>query len=434
MKTRLTDKVAAALVAADGKADAVASDDRIPGFTVRALPSGRKYWRLRYKLAGNQRRVILGEFPGMSAAQARKAAEALRGQVSAGKDVWAEVQAERARMAREAEAEAFTVGVLIDEWKSERLSGRSASYQAEAPKRLRHALGKLVNMPAAKLDRPAVVQALAAAKRESGPVAANRIRAYARACFGWAVKRGSIASNPFADVPVPAAETPRDRVLRDAELALAWNATSALSASFAALVKLLILTGQRRGEVAGMRWSELHLDSDAPHWTLPAERTKNGRAHDVPLSPEAVAVIAMLPRVKGNDFALSTGPKTAPSGFGKVKAKLDAEMAKARAKAIGGDPAKCALAEWTLHDLRRTVATGLQRLGVRLEVTEAVLNHVSGSRSGIVGVYQRHQWTDEKRAALVAWGRHVRAQIEGTAGLGNVARLDAERARRGAAA
>lgn len=434
MKLRLTDRMAAALGVPNGKIDAVASDDRIPGFTIRALASGRKYWRLRYKVAGIQRRVILGEFPGMTAAQARKAAEALRGQVSAGRDVWAEAQAERERRAREAEADAFTVGVLIDEWKAERLVGRSASYQTEAPKRLRRALGKLVKVPAAKLDRTAAVQALAAAKRESGPVAANRLRAYARACFGWGVRQGRIPSNPFADVPVPAGETPRDRVLSDAELALVWAATAKVAAPFAALVKLLILTGQRRGEVAGMRWSELHLDGEAPHWTLPAERTKNGRAHDVPLSPEAVAVITSRPRVKGNDFVLSTGPQTAPSGFGKVKAKLDAEIAQARAKAPGGDPAKFMLPEWTLHDLRRTVATGLQRLGVRLEVTEAVLNHISGSRSGIVGIYQRHKWTDEKRAALSAWGRHVLALVESRENADNVTRLDAERVRRGAVA
>lgn len=433
MKVRLTDDVAAKLTVAEGKSDAILSDDRIPGFTIRAMSSGRKFWRLRYKIAGEQRRVILGEFPGMTAAKARKAAEGYRGQVSAGKDIWAEAQAERERRAREAEAAAFTVAVLIDEWQADRLSGRSASYRAEAPKRLRIALGKYLKQPAASLDRTAAVQALTLAKRESGPVAANRIRAYARACFGWAVKRGSVPTNPFADVPVPAEEVARDRVLSDDELALVWVAAETLSPPFRALVKLLILTGQRRGEVAGMRWSELNLDGDTPHWTLPADRTKNGRAHDVPLSPEAVAVLAASPRIVGNDFVLSTGPKAAPSGFGKVKERLDAHIAKAMAQGNGSEGV-AALAPWTLHDLRRTVATGLQRLGVRLEVTEAVLNHVSGTRTGIVGVYQRHQWTDEKRAALTAWAQHVNAIVTPAEAADKVASLAAERLRRNAAA
>jgi integrase len=325
------------------------------------------------------------------------------------------------------------VAVLIDEWQADRLSGRSASYRAEAPKRLRIALSKYLKQPAASLDRTAAVQALTLAKRESGPVAANRIRAYARACFGWAVKRGSVPTNPFADVPVPAEEVARDRVLNDDELALVWAASETLSPPFRALVKLLILTGQRRGEVAGMRWSELALDGDAPHWTLPADRTKNGRVHDVPLSPEAVAVISACPRIVGNDFVLSTGPKAAPSGFGKVKERLDTHITKAMVQGNGGEGA-AALAPWTLHDLRRTVATGLQRLGVRLEVTEAVLNHVSGTRTGIVGVYQRHQWTDEKRAALAAWAQHVSAIVTPAEAAANVASLAAERLRRTAAA
>ena len=304
----------------------------------------------------------------------------------------------------------------------------------EAPKRLRIALARWEKVPAATLDRAAAVQALAAAKRDSGPVAANRIRAYARACFGWAVQRGSVPGNPFADVPVPAEEAARDRVLSDGELQEAWQAAGTLEGPWGTLVKLLILTGQRRGEVAGMRWSELQVDGDKPLWTLPAERTKNARAHDVPLVPAVVEMISACPRVAGNDFVLSTGAKAAPSGFGKVKTRLDQAVAAARAKAARSGEAPSLMPAWTLHDLRRTVATGLQRLGVRLEVTEAVLNHVSRSRSGIVGVYQRHRWTDEKRAALAAWAAHIAAVAGGQRATENITHLDAERARRGAAA
>ena len=243
-------------------------------------------------------------------------------------------------------------------------------------------------------------------KAKSGPVAANRLRAEARACWGWAVKRGSLTGNPWEATPRPLArETARERVLSDAELGALYIAAGALAEPWDVLVRLLILTGQRRGEVAGMRWDE--VDLDAAQWSLPGARTKNGQPHVVPLTAEAMALLRTVKRRKGAELVFEGPRKTAVSGFGKVKARLDAELAQAAPKSDRK------VASWVLHDLRRTMATGLQRLGVRLEVTEAVLNHVSGSRSGIVGVYQRHGWEAEKAAALRAWTAHVLTAFEG---------------------
>ena len=171
------------------------------------------------------------------------------------------------------------------------------------------------------------------------------------------------------------------------------------------MVRLLILTGQRRGEVSGMRWEEVNLDAGT--WSLPGARTKNGQPHVVPLTAEAVELLRTVKRRKGAEFVFEGPRKTAVSGFGKVKARLDAALAQA------AEETDRKAVPWVLHDLRRTVATGLQRLGVRLEVTEAVLNHVSGSRSGIVGVYQRHAWETEKAAALRARTARVLAEAEG---------------------
>jgi integrase len=167
-------------------------------------------------------------------------------------------------------------------------------------------------------------------------------------------------------------------------------------------VRTLILTGQRREEVAGMARSE--VASDLSSWTIPASRAKTGAAHVVPLSAQAQAVLRAAPRLAESDLVFP-GQRGAFSGFSKAKAALD--------KVSG-------VKDWRLHDLRRTMATGLQRLGVRLEVTEAVLNHVAGSRAGIVGVYQRHTWADEKRAALNAWGERVAAIVEGRKAVDNV--------------
>ena len=280
---------------------------------------------------------------------------------------------------------------------------------------MKAALKKWLAAPAASLGQEDAVRVLDAAKTGRGPIAANRLQAVCRACWGWAVKRGSLNANPWQATPRPARERSRERVLSDAELAVIWKAAAAMDAPWNTIVPLMILTGQRRQEVAGLAWKELDLEGG--EWHLPAERVKNGRAHNVPLVPAAVDLLKAKKR--SGVLVFENTRKTAPSGFGKVAARL----IKATKAAGHAEP-------WTLHDIRRTVATGLQRLGVRLEVTEAVLNHVSGSRAGIVGVYQRHGWETEKRAALEAWTAHVLRLADNSAEPTKVADLTAERSRR----
>src|SRR5262249_35599778 len=207
----------------------------------------------------------------------------------------------------------------------------------------------------------------------------------------WALERDIINVAPCAGVKSPSAERPRDRVLTDEELARVWGAADQLGYPFGTLIKLLILTGQRRGEVAGMRWSEI----DGDLWTLPAGRVKNAKAHDVPLSRAALDILVGLPRI-GEDFALTTTGAAPVSSYARGKAGLDALL-----------PAD--MPPWRLHDLRRSVASGLARLGVNLPTIERLLNHVSGSFAGIVGVYPKHDFAQEKREAMEAWGRHVLA-------------------------
>jgi integrase len=193
-----------------------------------------------------------------------------------------------------------------------------------------------------------------------------------------------------------AAEKPsRERVLSDQELVQIWHATP--DNYYGAIVRLLLLLGQRRDEVGSMRWSQIDLNERT--WTIPPERTKNRKAHVVPLSDLAVTIIETIGERADRDLVFGSGAG-GYSGWSHSKRDLD-------------QAAKIKEPPWVLHDLRSTVATGLQRLGVRLEVAEAVLNHVSGSRGGIVGVYQRHDWKDEKRAALNAWSEHVQSLIAG---------------------
>jgi integrase len=239
------------------------------------------------------------------------------------------------------------------------------------------------------------------------PIRANRVFAQMRKMCRWAVARGIIDRSPCEGMSAPSPETRRDRVLDDAEMRLIWVVCGALGWPFGDVVRLLMLTGARRDEVAGMEWAE--LDLDAGTWTLPAERTKNKREHVVPLSDAALDIIKGLPRVEGRRYVFSTTGRTPVSGFSKAKAEID-KAALEIARQQAGDEAP-PLPHWTLRDIRRSVATDLQRLGVRLEVTEAILGHVSGSRAGIVGVYQRHTWAEEKRAALDAWSRKLESIV-----------------------
>jgi integrase len=195
-------------------------------------------------------------------------------------------------------------------------------------------------------------------------------------------------------------------VLSDLEIKWLWRAAGDLGEPFGPALRLLLLTGQRRGEVGGIRWDE--LSDDRSTWTLPSSRTKNGRSHVVPLSPAAQDLIASV-RIIGQRYVFTTDGQSHAAGWSRIKVQLDARMAEL-ARAENAD-----VPAWVTHDIRRTVATGLQRLAVRLEVTEAVLNHVSGSRGGIVSVYQRHQYADEKRAALDLWAAHVEKIVDARA-------------------
>jgi integrase len=419
---KLTDAVVKGLTCPEGKKDALFFDDDLRGFAVRVTAGGARTFLLQYnRPTGSKGRVVLGAFGAeLTTAQARKKAEAVRGEVVAKRDVVGERrEAAAAAKAREADARtvaaaaAYTAERLVEGWASAHLAQRSASYRARVPREVRAVLGKKwLAAPAANLARADAVALLDAAAAERGPVAANRLLAVLRACWGWAVKRGSLTINPWSGIPRPGVEKSRERVLTDAEVAALWKVAGDTPAPFGNIVRLLLLTGQRRSEVAGMEWAELSLDGPEPTWTIPAERAKNGRQHAVPLPAQAVAILRDVPRstIDGKPAALvfANAKGTAPSGFGKVVDRLETRLAAALAEARALVPAP-----WVLHDLRRTVATGLQRLGVRLEVTEAVLNHVSGSRAGIVGVYQRHGWAKEARAALASWEAHIRRLAEG---------------------
>jgi integrase len=245
------------------------------------------------------------------------------------------------------------------------------------------------------------------------PVAANRTLAALSKLFNWATDRGVIDANPCVRIKAPAAETSRDRVLSDEELRLLWRGCASIGWPFGPFVQLLLLTAQRRDEVAKMRRVELREGGTL--WTIPAERAKNGQAHDVPLSGAAQGVLGSLPRVAGRaGYLISTTGNSGISGYAKAKTRLDTVMlalAKSDAEKSGEDPDGVQIEPWRLHDLRRTAATGMARLGVEPHVVEAVLNHRSGTITGVAKIYNRHSYGPERRAALEAWAAHVEAIV-----------------------
>jgi integrase len=264
-----------------------------------------------------------------------------------------------------------------------------------------------------EIQRRDVMELLDGMIKRGAPVSANRTLAVVRRLFGWAMERGLLETSPCDRIRAPTAEQARDRVLREEEIIILWRACEKIGWPFGPLVQLLLLTGQRREEVAGMRWSE--LDLDAKLWTLPKERVKNGQAHEVPLSDMALQALNRLPRIPGSGtYLFSTTGVSPVSGFSRAKVRLDAAIAQERSSEIAikerATPS-LAHANWRNHDLRRTVATGMARLGINLPVVEKVLNHSSGSFGGVAGIYQRHSFIEEKRAALQSWAQFVEGLI-----------------------
>ena len=240
------------------------------------------------------------------------------------------------------------------------------------------------------------------------PINANRLLAVLRRMFNWSVERGLVERSPCDKIRAPAAEQARDRILGDDEIRAAWQAFEGVGWPFGSIAQLLILTGARRDEIAEAGWSE--IDLQAKSWTVAKERSKNGVAHEIPLSDAAIQIIKSLPRIGGKDdgFVFTTTTRAPVSGWSRAKAQVDkAMLAVMQADSESLNPP----AHWTLHDLRRTAASGMAGIGIPPHVVEAVLNHKSGTIKGVAAVYNRYTYAAEKRAALDAWSRRLGAIV-----------------------
>jgi integrase len=387
---KLTTKNVAKLQVLSGKTERRIFDDELRGFGVRLRLGGKRTWIAQYRIGTRQRIMTLGTLEQLNEGEARRRAKTALSKVHLGIDP--QEQKDEAR----AQAN-VTLGSVTEQYlmRAERKL-KLRSYD-EVKRHLRVHWGPLAKVPLGKIGLADVAARLNAIAHDSGPIAANRARAALSALFSWAIGEGLAKSNPVVGSNRACDEIARDRVLSDEELRLIW--WHAGEGDYSAIIRLLILTGQRREEVGGMAWGEIDLDKAL--WSIGGERTKNRRAHDVPLSDEAASIIKPLRR-EGRELVF--GSREGPfQGWSNAKAALDARIAAALHEQ------RQEMAPWHMHDIRRTVATRMADLGVLPHVIEAVLNHVSGHKAGAAGVYNRASYAAEKRTALALWAEHLRA-------------------------
>jgi integrase len=382
----------------DGKIERKEISDGGSGLYLIVQPSGAKSWAVRYRIAGKSKKHTLGDGVFLSLAAARVAATQALEQIDQGADPTVE---KRKAKATSAEQEALRaqdgVPKLFNDFielhaKRKLRANTLAQYQSIGRRFIVPPWRDRTVHDIRKRDIIAMIDPIAVDR----PIMANRTQEVGHKFFEWLVARDVIAANPFAGLAMPGVERQRERFLNDSEVAQLWGACDG-DPIFGAAIRVMLLTGCRRSEVAEMTRSE--INADARVWTIPAVRSKNRKPHTVPLSTLAWKIIDAAPRIKGSDHVFSTSGQGPIANFHHVKDRLDAKLNFAE--------------PWVIHDLRRTVASGLQRLKVRLEVTESVLGHRSGSFRGIVGVYQQHDYAEEKADALQRWADHIEQLITG---------------------
>jgi len=383
---KLTSKTAAKFSPPIGKLDHIEFDDDLPGFGLR-IRNGKASFVYQYAFGAGanriNRRITLGGFPGLPAEKARDVAQDLSAKVRLGGDPALDKKTKRAEARN-------TFGAIVDKFLEMRKATHRPSTHCEATRYLRDFAKPLHNLPVKSIARHNIAELLDSVSAR-GTVTTNRMRSTLSACFSWAITRGHADVNPVIGTE-KLIEKSRDRVLSDSELAIIWK--SVPDNDFGAIVKLLILSGQRRDEIAHLTWNEIDLDSGLI--LLPGERTKNKKPHEVPLSAPMKAILSSRKRIEGRDLVFGKRVE-AIAGWGWRKDRLDTAI---------GQKIKV---PWTFHDIRRSCASRMADIGILPHVIEAALNHQSGTKRGVAGIYNRSTYASEKVTALRKWADHVLA-------------------------
>jgi integrase len=346
------------------------------GLGIRVSPSGRKTWFVMCRVSGRQTRFTIGRYPEIGLAAVRQEAARLLEDLASGK--------------RPKRTPTATFASVMVDWLA-RDQSRKRSADEKLRALTRDVLPRFGTLPIGAITRSDVRLLLDSIVDRGAVIHANRVLAYLRRLFNWAVEREIVETSPAEMIKPPTSERSRDRTLTHNELIRVWVALADIPEPFGPFFRMIILTGQRRSEVANARWSEIDL-ADA-EWTIPANRSKNAKAHIVHLSQPALGILSGLHRTEGSDLVFTTTGSTPISGFSKAKARIDE---------VSG------VSAWTIHDLRRTFATlATGELEIQPAVVDKILNHSSGAVTGVAAVYQRHAYLEQRRKAMDAWGRYV---------------------------
>jgi integrase len=379
-----------------------------PGFGLRLSGTAEKpikTWILLYRVKNGGafvdkrlpvKRLTIGRYPTYTLQEAREKAREAKKLAERGIDP-ATARKDAAAAAQRAAREMRTLASVADEFMVRFMEkgGRkqrphSPRYIAETRRNFaNHVLPVLGARDIKSIARRDVIKLMDDIADDTGPIAANRTRAALSTMFNWALRRDLVEANPVAQTEPPGQEKARDRVLSDDEIIAVWKAAGELGYPFGGFVQMLLATGQRRSEVAAM----CRQDVDGDIWIIPAGMTKARREHVVPISAIAMQILEKCEWIS-DTYVFTTRRDRPIQAFSKAKAELDAAL-----EQIGGS-----LPQWTLHDLRRSCATGLGKLGVSRFIIERVLNHAD---RGVTGIYDRYEYLDEKRAALEAWGGYL---------------------------
>ena len=390
----LTAHSVAALKLPAGENDRIWFDDTVPGFGLRVRGTGGRSWIYQYKIKRKTRRFVIGSASAIKVGRAREIASELHAKVRLGADPAAERHQQVERASR-----AF--GALVEKYLAQQQTELRPGSFREVNRHLAVHAKPLHALPVDTVDQRTIADRLSGIEKNSGAVTANRVRASMSAMFTWGMKEGFVFANPVI-LTNKRQERPRERVLTDAELRLIWRALG--DGQYDTIIKLLMLTAQRANEIAALRWDEIDFDRDVI--SLPGSRTKNGRPHEIPMAATVRQLLQSQPKTDDRDlvFGKGAGPF---SGFSRCKEALDKSIEELSGKA---------LAPWVHHDLRRTAATRMADIGIQPHVIEAVLNHVSGHKGGIAGIYNRASYAGEKAQALARWDEHVASVVAGRRG------------------
>ena len=371
--------------------------NRVRGLALRVSPSGTRTWVVTARRPGKKHpsRYKLGDLREYTLTEAREVATEYKKKFRHGEDPVRE-QVDRKKEARRLETSGGVLAALIDEFNQHHVSDKKPTTQKDYRRHIERIRKKWSDRSTDSIQVHDVIEWMDQEKSIS-PANARQLHAIGRMLFSFGIERGRLSNNPFADINPPKMPKSRDRWLDEGEIVAFWKATESMSSLYAPAFQFLLVTGQRRSEVGGMRWEELDLQKGL--WSIPSNRTKNGKPHMLDLPKFAMNILSGLGR--SGEFVFGSGAKEL-NGWSKAKSLLD--------KAIKNNGST--IKPWRTHDLRRTMATHLAEQGAEQYVIEKLLNHGSGSTGGIVSVYQRSERRQERKEALSSWCRKLEGLLQ----------------------